>query len=141
MNRVIAAAGILVTVGLALRPEPRTVLLKTAEETIAFDTAAQTATVHAVLRNNTRGTTWFLGCLGVPAFAIERHVAGHWIAAGAFPCPARKAYPVLSLTKGATVTVPLRLHAPGEYRLKAVWGWHGQDRFQRHATSIAFAVR
>jgi len=142
MNRVIAVASVVVTVAYALRPEPRTVLLSAAEKQVEFDSVVQSATVHAVLRNNTRDTTWFKGCLGVPAFHIERHVAGHWIAAGDFPCPVPKAYSAMPLRRSASVRIPLRLRAPGEYRLTASWGWRG-DRafFQRRATSIAFEVR
>jgi len=142
MNRVIALASIVVTVAYALRPEPRAVLLGAAEKKVEFDTVAQSATIHAVLRNNTRDTTWFKGCLGVPVFRIERHVAGHWLAAGDFPCPMPKAYRAMPLRRGASVSIPLRLRSPGEYRLTAAWGWRSDlSYFQRRSTSIAFEVR
>lgn len=142
MNRVIAVASIVVTVAYALRPEARGVLVSIAERRVTFDSATQQATIHARLRNNTRDTTMVLGCLGVPAIDIERHVGERWVRVGNFPCPIGKAYPTATLAKSATVTVPLRVSGPGEYRLRTVWIPRGYLPNQgRQATSLAFVVR
>jgi hypothetical protein len=142
MKRVLSVASIVVAVTFALRPEPRAVVVKTAEHRVRLDSATQRATVHANLRNNTRDSTNLLGCLGVPAFTIERHVGNRWVKVGDFPCPSEKAYSTMTLARSQTITVPLRVRGPGDYRLSVVWIPHGYWANQgRHATSAPFEVR
>jgi len=142
MKRVISVVSIVVAVTFALRPEPRAVIVKTAEHQVRLDSATQLGTVHASLRNNTRDSTNLLGCLGVPAFDIERHVGNRWVKVGNFPCPSEKASITMSLASWQSVTVPLRVRGPGDYRLNVVWIPHGYWANQgRHATSATFEVR